>query len=76
MQKHWKNTKYVVYFYDYEQNYDLLKSKLEKENFIIIDNKDLTQEDLTTEKYMFADYHPKEAAWDLLTPKLIEKLGI
>ncbi len=76
MQKHWKDTKYVVYFYDYEPNYDLLKNKLEKEDFIIIDNKDLTKEDLTTEKYMFADYHPKEAAWDLLTPKIIEKLGI
>ena len=76
MQKHWKNTKYVVYFYDYEQNYDLLKSKLEKENFIIIDNKDLTQEYLTTGKYMFTDYHPTEAAWDLLVPKLIEELSL
>ncbi len=76
MQKHWKNTKFVVYFYDYHENYDLLKNKLEKEDFIIIDNKDLTNEDLTAEKYMFADYHPKEAAWDLLVPKLVKELKL
>ena len=56
-------------------NNQILKTKLEKNGFITITSKDLTNEDLTSEKYSF-DNHPTEAAWDLLTPLLVEKLNI
>ncbi|MBQ4077841.1 hypothetical protein IJD15_01500 [bacterium] len=76
MEKYWDNTKYVVYFYDSFYKDDELKEKLEKENFTVITNKELTSEDITNSKYMTADYHPTEDAWNLLVPKLAERLNL
>ena len=49
---------------------------LEKEGFIVITYKDLTDEDLTSSEYMSLDFHPTAEAWDLLVPKLKDKLGL
>ena len=76
MQKHWKNTKYAVLFYVSDPNENYLKSKLKENNFIVMDADEMTGKNLRKEEYMSSDYHPKEEAWDLIVPKLIEKLGI
>ena len=74
MQKHWKNTKYIVLFYDTKNNY--IKEKLEENGYMVINTSDLTTENLSSSKYMTDDCHPKEAVWDLLIPPLSEKLGL
>ncbi len=76
MQKYWKDAKYVILFYDDYYESSKFKSDLEKEGFTIIDTKDLTNENLKSEKYMQPSIHPTEAAWDLLTPLIAERLNI
>ncbi|MBQ9246158.1 hypothetical protein IJ182_07825 [bacterium] len=50
---------------------------LEKEGINVISTKDLTSENLRTEKYFMLDNgHPKETAWDLLTPLIAERLHL
>ncbi len=76
MQKHWPNTKFVLFAYDDLHKNDYYFKRLEKKGFEVITYKDLTDEDLTSEKYMSQDYHPTAQAWDLLVPKLVERIGI
>ncbi len=76
MQKHWKNTKYVVFFYDDSYDDSEFKQKLEDNGFMVVNYYDLTNEDLTSPKYMKSNFHPNEAAWDLLVPALIKKLNL
>lgn len=76
MQKHWKVAKFVVFAYDDLHKNDEYLENLEKEGFIVISYKDLTDEDLTLSKYMSLDFHPTAQAWELLVPKLAKKLGI
>lgn len=74
------NTKvdFAVIFYDSWLNHqDLLKEKLEKNNFKAIKIQELTDENLLSDKYFSQKtIHPTEAAWDLLTPKIIERLDL
>ena len=72
---YWKNTKFIVFFYDDTTMNKILASKLEENGFITITSKELTKEDLSNEKYCF-DNHPTEEAWDLLTPLIVEKLEL
>lgn len=76
MEKHWKNTKYVIFFYDSNKEDTYLKDKLKDIGYIIINKSDLTNEDLTSPQYFLTNYHPNENAWDLLTPLIIKKLNI
>ncbi len=74
-----KPIKFCILLYDtWEiQHEALLKKKLTDKGFIVISTKDLTNEDLNSPKYMMQDnLHPTEAAWDLLTPKLIKALNL
>ena len=80
LETHWnKKVKFYILMYD---NLDILykneiKKKLEENGFIVISTSELTNENLLSEKYLMLDnYHPTEAAWDLLTPKIIEKFGL
>ena len=77
LQKHWgKDFKFIIVLYEVWQfpYKELLQKKLENNGFIVFSTLDLTSENLNSEKYMMLDnYHPTEAAWDLLTPKFIEK---
>ena len=76
MQKHWKNTKYVVVFYTAYPNDNYLKEKLKENDFIVIDADELAEKNLRDDKYMRPDYHPTGKAWDVIVPKLIKELGI
>ena len=80
LEKHYgKKIKFYVILYEtlnvpYK---NLLTKKLEDKGFIVISTKELTNEDLTQPKYLMKDNnHPKEAAWDLLTPLIAEKIKI
>lgn len=50
--------------------------ELEKEGFIVLDTNELTRKDLSSKKYCLEDNHPNEKAWDLIVPKLVEKLKL
>ena len=76
MQKHWENTKYVVIFYTTYPNDNYLKDKLKENGFIVIDADEITGKNLLDSEYMRSDHHPKEEAWNIVTPKLIKELGI
>ena len=76
MQKHWKDTKYVILFYlDYYES-EKFKADLEKAGYIVINANKLTDENLMSDKYMQTNIHPNEAAWDLLTPLIAERLKL
>ena len=74
LEKRWNNKiKFTVIFYNDILGSDLLKEKLLKNQFYVIDIKDLTNENLYDDKYLAVDkIHPSEAAWDLLTPLIAE----
>ena len=76
MQKHWKNTKYVIFFYEDDKQNNYLKENLKKAGFIIISSCNLTKENLKSSKYLLDNHHPREEAWDLLTPLIMKKLDI
>lgn len=80
LEKHWNNKVnfYIILYEDWEIAYkDKLTKKLENEGFTVISTKDLTDEDLRIEKWQFQDnHHPTEAAWNMLTPKIIERLNL
>lgn len=76
MQKHWKNAKFVIIMYDDYKSDESYIENLEAAGFEVITYKDLTDKDLTSAQYMSKDYHPTANAWDLLTPKIVEKLGL
>ncbi len=78
LEKHYeKKIKFYIILYDaFEIPYkNLLTKKLEDKGFIVISIKKLTNEDLTQPKYLKQDDgHPTEAAWNLLTPLISEKI--
>lgn len=80
LKKHWnKDFKFIIILYeDWDIPYkELLIEKLRQNGFIVLSTKELTEENLEDKKYMMKDnHHPTEAAWDLITPKIIEKLGL
>lgn len=69
---------FVVVYYDNGIRYSgLLRQKLESHGFKVIDKNELTNEEIYADKYYSqVTNHPTEAAWDLLTPKIVEKLGL
>ena len=80
-QEKFPDTKLVIL--KYEENYEseLFNSdrwsELEQEGFIILDTYSLTGKHLYENEYRIKnDVHPNEKAWDLLTPKIIEKLNL
>ena len=76
------NTKLVILVY--EENLEDWSSKtnrwkeLEKEGFIVLNSYDLTNLNLSVKKYRltFDKNHPNELAWNILTPKIAEKLKL
>lgn len=67
---------FVVVYYENDIKYsDLLSQKLESHGIKVINKNELTDEDLSDDKYFSqVTMHPTEAAWDLLTPLIAEKL--
>ena len=73
-----KNLNFYVVLYNVWEipHKDLLKKKLENNGFKVLSTDEITNEDLHSDKYLFQDnYHPKETAWDLLTPLIIDKFN-
>ena len=80
LQERWnKDIRFTVIFYCVNNNKHAmsLRKKLEKNNFIVIDTNELTDENLYSEKYLADDgAHPSEKAWELLTPLIIKRLNL
>ncbi len=80
LQKHYgKDIKFYVLFYeDWNIPFaDILRKKLENHGFIVTSTKYLTDENLQLEKFRMQDnWHPTEAAWDLLTPLIIKEFKL
>lgn len=80
--KHWKNTKFVVLFYYQDREpkeFDnKLKEKLEENDFIVLNTEELTGIKLYGKEYQLSetDQHPNAKAWDIVVPKLAEKLKL
>lgn len=77
--KKFPNSKLVIL--DYEENDACLNSEikeLSKDNFIVLNCHDLTNEYLYEPKYRFSFdiYHPNELTWDIVAPKLAKKLNL
>ena len=77
LEKHWnKKVNFIVILYEGVKYSDLLREKLGKNGFVVVDVPSLTNENLDEPQYKMQDnWHPTEAAWDLLTPLIVEDLG-
>lgn len=66
---------FIVVFYNSNdiQYVDILSKKLIKNNFKVIKTKDITNEILSKDKYMYKG-HPSEKAWNLLTPLIAKQI--
>ena len=77
LEKHWnKKVNFIVVLY-YDVKYsDILTKKLKENGFVVVNVSSLTDEKLNSPRYMMQyNWHPTEAAWDLLTPLIVEDLG-
>lgn len=80
----YKNSKFVILIYnecDSDTNKDSMSSKFihgfDKKGFIVIDGEDLVGHKLSGKKYISSDnYHPSEAAWSEIAPKLVKELKL
>ena len=80
--KIYPNTKFVIYCfdifkYDTSGHKELLK-KLQDDGFIIIKQSDISDIDLTNEKWFVSqnDSHPNEKYWNEITPKIAKILNL
>lgn len=79
---HFPKSKFIILMYNNNQKSfidDLnLRTRLEKDGFIIIEIKNLTPKDfLINKEYKANDsLHPSKKAWDIVTPKLAKKLNL
>ena len=68
---------YVIIFETENLPHNILFTyKLRNKGFKVISSYDLTKENLNLRKYKLKNdiYHPNEAAWDILTPLIAEKI--
>ncbi len=73
MEKHWKNTKYCIFVYnynDYKHFEDTYLKSMRDKGYIVIFADDLTDKNIHTVEYQRShfDQHPNEKAWELLAP--------
>lgn len=81
-EKHWKNTKFVVLFYDETtetEGFDeKLQNDLRKEGFIVLKMDEVAGFDVSDEKFrvLSDDPHPGEQLWRQFCPKLVKALNL
>ncbi len=76
MQKHWKNTKYIVLLYQSFDNDELFIKKLQENGFMVISLRYNYLLNLSKPEYELPNFHPNEKAWDLVTSKIIGTLNL
>ena len=76
MEKHWKNTKYVIVLYQGFKNDELFKKVLEDNGFIVISVPNDYHINTRAEEYESDTFHPNEKAWNIITPKIAETLNL
>lgn len=75
LQKHWKNTKFIIFFYDQPFFSDQLYKKLRAENFILITPEDY-KINSGLKQYQLNDGHPNELFWDLVLTDILAYIKI
>ncbi len=76
---HYKDLKFVIMLYTDPTYKSLTKNQIQKlkdAGFIVIDSEQLVGHELTSDKYRLSDFHPNEAAWDEVAPKLVKALNL
>ena len=76
MQKHWKTQKYTIIIYRRFKKDRIFCKKLQDAGFNVIYIPGLQILDSSDMTHHFPDYHPKESAWDIITPKIAEILNL
>lgn len=81
LEKRYPGIKTVILKYNYDYGYEIseipfLFDTLKDEGFIVLDTKDLTGKTFDLSYTVSDKYHPNEAAWDLIVPKLVQKLKL
>lgn len=80
--KHWKNTKFIVLFYEdtpETEGFDeRLTADLEKNGFIVLKMDDIAGFKVSGEKFKMSneDPHPNERLWRIFTPKFVKYLNL
>lgn len=79
VEKHWKNTKFIILFYTHDNDCEDFDNKLKQElvnqGFMVLDTQDLTGKLMNAEYSISKVSHPNKKTWDLIVPKLSEKLN-
>ena len=78
IEKHYnKKLKFVVLLYEDREilHKDILKKKLEDNNYIVVETSELTDLDLYANSIP-NDHHPTEQEWDILVPLITKHLGL
>lgn len=78
LDKQFPGIKFVILLYDDYNKFGINFSQLEDEGFIVLQTKELTGIRLQQPEYQMSktDTHPTEAAWDVVIPALVNKLGL
>ena len=79
LEKKWnqKISNFIIVLYEPIPYESICTEKLAKNGFKIIKAYNLTNANLNSEEYKMQDNgHPKESAWDLLTPLIIKEAGL
>ena len=77
MQKHWKNTKFVIISYHEFFNDKDFNQKLRDAGFQVISLPEKVNVDLNLKEYNIEEgRHPNGRAWDIITPIIIDELGL
>ncbi len=75
-----KNINFIVVFYELDNcdipNRESLTELLNKNGIEAFSIRDITNKNMTEDPYIMPDGHPTEAAWDLLTPLIAERIGL
>jgi len=76
MRKHWTKTKYAVILYQYFPYDEEFMQMLKNNSFIVISVPHDYKLNMRTPDLEQDNCHPKEKAWDILTPKIAETLKL
>ena len=82
VQKKYPKSKFIIirYYQDFDnRNFyenDFLWQELDQKGFIILDTRDLIKREFTKQDTTTDGLHPNSESWDLLVPKIVEKLKL
>ena len=79
IKEHWKNTKFILFSYtSLPAPVDVFQKEFEENGIQVIYRTDIAPFDDYDPEFSISktDNHPNAKAWEYITPRLVEKLGI